>query len=106
MKTSINHLLALPIALLLTVLLKATNWFEWNDLQYNDNWFGWEFQTHAIVPQTIIVLVLSIVFAGFFEYFQQRNLTEKPSRKDTIRDIIVSAVSAYIGYIIASILFV
>jgi len=106
MKNSSNHLLALPIALLITVLLKATNWFQWNDLQYNDEWFGWEFQTHAIVPQSIIVIILSVVFAGFFEYFQQRNLTEKPSRKDTITDIIVSTASAYIGFIIASILLV
>jgi len=106
MKTSTKHLLALPIALLITVLLKATNWFKWNDLQYNDEWFGWEFKTHAIVPQTIIVLVLSIVFAGFFEYFQQEDLEKIPTRKDTITDIIVSAVSAYIGFIIASILFV
>ena len=106
MKNSSKHFLALPIALLITVLLKATNLTGWNTLQYNDEWFGWEFQTHAIVPQTIIVLVLSIVFAGFFEYFQQRNLTEKPTRKDTITDIIVSTASAYIGFIIASILFV
>jgi len=106
MKTSTKHLLALPIALLITVLLKATNWFDWNDLQYNDKWFGWEFKTHAIVPQTIIVLVLSIVFAGVFEYVQQEDLEKIPTRKDTITDIIVSAVSAYIGFIIASILFV
>ena len=106
MKNSSKHFLALPIALLITVLLKATNWFQWNDLQYNDEWFGWEFQTSAFIPQSIIVLVLSIVFAGFFEYFQQRNLTEKPSRKDTITDIIVSTASAYIGFIIASILLV
>jgi uncharacterized protein YacL len=106
MKNSSKHFLALPIALLITVLLKATNWFAWNDLQYNDEWFGWEFKTHAIVPQSIIVLVLSVVFAGFFEYFQQKGLKEKPTRKDTITDIIVSTVSAYIGFIIASILFV
>jgi len=106
MKTSTKHLLALPIALLITVLLKTTNWFEWDDLQYNDKWFGWEFQTHAIVPQTIIVLVLSIVFAGFFEYFQQKDLKTLPSREDTITDIVVSTISAYLGFIIASILFV
>jgi len=104
MRTSKKHTLALPIALVLTVILKITNWTGWNDLQYNDKWFGWEFQTSAFIPQSIIVIILSIVFSGIFEYFQQKGLKEKPSRKDTITDIIVSTIFAYLGFLIAYVL--
>jgi len=104
MRTSKKHTLALPIAFILAIILKITNWTGWNALQYNDKWFGWEFQTSAFIPQSIIVIILSIVFSGAFEYFQQKDLVVKPSRKDTITDIIVSTIFAYLGFLIAYVL--
>ena len=102
MKKSIKHIIGLPIALLVHLLFTKYNLMGWNEFRYNDEYFGWEFETPLILGQSIVVLFLGYWINMAFEYYQQRKLEEKPSSRDTRIDCIVFAVSAYLGYLIAS----
>jgi len=97
MNTSYKHIIALPIGLFAGLYLKKTNSLQWNDLSVSN---GFE----LFFFQSLITIIFSFVMACFFEVYQQRNLVEKPSKRDTEIDVIVTTVSAYLGYIISYLL--
>lgn len=97
MKTSYKHILGLPIGLLVGLYLKNTNSLHWNDLS-DSNVF------ELFFFQSLITIISSFIMACFFEFYQQRNLTEKPSKKDTEIDVIVTTISVYLGYVISYLL--
>lgn len=105
-RTSRKHWLGLPIGFLTHLILFYTNWFGWNELIYNDEWpFIGYFEIGPWLGQSLITILVAGIGAGWFEYFQQRNLEEKPSFADTKNDVIVTTVAVYLGYLISMIIF-
>jgi hypothetical protein len=96
-----RHVIGLPIGFVVSLFLMFTNFLYWNDLSFNDVIFGKEIHLSSFYPQSIIVLIVSYITNFTFEYFQQRNLKEKPGWKDTQNDNLVFMFSAYVGYLIS-----
>ena len=99
-RTSKKHLIGLPISFVMSLLFLKFDIMKFNDLIYNDEIFGIEFQTPLILGQSILVLFVGFCTNWCFEYYQQRKLVEKPSRIDTLMDCIYFALSSWVGYLI------
>lgn len=97
--TSKKHLIGLPISIIISFLLGYFS-KEWNNIYYHDEWFGKEFTVGPLLGQSLIVLVLGFGVNWTFEYFQQKELEEKPTRIDTLMDTFYFMISCYVGFLI------
>lgn len=97
-----KHLIGFPITLVMSFLFGYFNLMGWNEMQYNDEYFGWEFSTHPFLGQSIIVLLVAGIVNWYWEFRQQKDLEEKPTQRDTIMDTVYFMISSYVAFLIVS----
>jgi hypothetical protein len=97
--TSKKHLIGFGVSFVLCVLFGIFNLMGWNELYYIDEIFGYEIKIKPFLGQSLLVIFMGFFANWCFEYFQQRNLKEKPSRKDTVSDTLYFMISSYLGYL-------
>jgi hypothetical protein len=101
-----KHLVGFGVSFIFCVLFGLFNLMGWNDLWYLDEWFGFEIRINPFFCQTLIVFFMGFWANWLWEHFQQRNLEEKPTKKDTYFDTLYFMISSYLGFLFVELLLV
>jgi hypothetical protein len=104
-ETSKKHLWALPITLVVFLVLELTGWLGWNDLYFNDEWFGWEFTIDPFYGQFIFSTVIIGLLAIGFEIQQRRKQDGNVPIADSIADVLVTMASCVVAFLIVKTFF-